>query len=119
MQHALTYPDDLKAIIPISTGARLRVHPKYLAICEEGIKDSDYFMKEYVESDYEHLGDQEIHWIQLEKRREVSQVQLAGDDAGVFLEHLVKVTQAEEKDRVREAGLQLALLPEHGRDFCH
>ena len=39
LQYALEHPEDLKALVLIGTGARLRVHPTVLATCEEGIKD--------------------------------------------------------------------------------
>jgi pimeloyl-ACP methyl ester carboxylesterase len=38
LMYALRYPQELKGIIIISSGARLRVHPRYLAPCEEAIK---------------------------------------------------------------------------------
>ncbi len=38
LMYALRYPQELKGIIIISSGARLRVHPAYLAPCEEAIK---------------------------------------------------------------------------------
>jgi pimeloyl-ACP methyl ester carboxylesterase len=38
LMYALRYPHELKGIIIISSGARLRVHPGYLAPCEEAIK---------------------------------------------------------------------------------
>lgn len=39
MRYALEYPEELKALILIGTGARLRVHPVYLAEYEAGVKD--------------------------------------------------------------------------------
>ena len=33
--YGLIYPDELKALILVGTGARLRVHPRYLAECED------------------------------------------------------------------------------------
>ena len=39
LQYAVNYPDELKAIITIGSGARLRVHPDYLAEDQEGIRD--------------------------------------------------------------------------------
>ncbi len=38
MMYALKYPQELKGIIIIGSGARLRVHPMFLAPCEEAIK---------------------------------------------------------------------------------
>ncbi|MBI4234208.1 MAG: alpha/beta hydrolase [Chloroflexi bacterium] len=37
--YALTYPEELKGIILVGTGARLRVHPDYLRQCEEASQD--------------------------------------------------------------------------------
>ncbi len=37
MTYALKYPKDLKAIVLVDTGARLRVHPRYLAQLEEAV----------------------------------------------------------------------------------
>ena len=36
--YALKYPEELKAIVLIGTGARLRVHAKYLKECEDGVE---------------------------------------------------------------------------------
>ncbi len=47
MDYALRYPEDLKALILIGTGARLRVHPMYLSWCEEGIKDKAGWLKNW------------------------------------------------------------------------
>ena len=33
--YGLSYPDELKALVLVGTGARLRVHPQYLAECED------------------------------------------------------------------------------------
>ena len=33
--YGLVYPDELKALVLVGTGARLRVHPRYLAECED------------------------------------------------------------------------------------
>ena len=35
--YALAYPEELKGIVLIGTGARLRVHPRYLKDCEDGV----------------------------------------------------------------------------------
>ena len=37
--YALNYPDELKGIVLVGTGARLRVAPKYLKASEDGIRD--------------------------------------------------------------------------------
>ena len=41
--YALTYPDDLKGLILIGTGARLRVHPMYLEALEKEKDDPGLF----------------------------------------------------------------------------
>lgn len=45
MDYGLRYRGDLKALILIGTGARLRVHPDYLALCEEGTRDIGVWME--------------------------------------------------------------------------
>lgn len=37
--YALRYPEELKGLILLGTGARLRVHPNYLKECEDGVAD--------------------------------------------------------------------------------
>lgn len=37
--YGLKYPDELKGIVLLGTGARLRVHPNYLKDCEDGLQD--------------------------------------------------------------------------------
>jgi pimeloyl-ACP methyl ester carboxylesterase len=39
--YALKYPDELKGIVLVGTGARLKVDPKYLKDCEDGIGGRD------------------------------------------------------------------------------
>jgi pimeloyl-ACP methyl ester carboxylesterase len=38
LMYALRYPQELKGIIIIGSGARLRVHPMFLTLCEEAIR---------------------------------------------------------------------------------
>jgi pimeloyl-ACP methyl ester carboxylesterase len=45
MDYGLRYPGDLKALILIGTGAKLRVHPDFLASCEEGTRDIGVWME--------------------------------------------------------------------------
>ena len=48
--YALQYPEELRGIILIGTGARLRVHPSYLKECEDGMKDPGrWFEKREIE----------------------------------------------------------------------
>ncbi|MBI4307925.1 MAG: alpha/beta hydrolase [Chloroflexi bacterium] len=39
LTYALKYPEEVKGLVLIGTGARLRVHPDYLAECEKAITD--------------------------------------------------------------------------------
>ena len=50
--YALKYPDNLKALILIATGARLRVHPDFLALMQVGIAEPSKWLKEFVEPMY-------------------------------------------------------------------
>ena len=52
LMYALRYPQELKGIIIIGSGARLRVHPIFLAPCEEAIKDNPRKWHELVEEMY-------------------------------------------------------------------
>jgi len=52
LMYALKYPQELKGIIIISSGARLRVHPMFLAPCEEAIKGNPREWYQLVEEIY-------------------------------------------------------------------
>jgi pimeloyl-ACP methyl ester carboxylesterase len=52
LMYALTYPRDLKGIIIIGSGARLRVHADFLAPCEEAIKGNGQKWHAMVEEMY-------------------------------------------------------------------
>jgi pimeloyl-ACP methyl ester carboxylesterase len=41
--YALTYPGDLKAVVTIGSGARLRVHPQFLEDLEKAVKDPSQY----------------------------------------------------------------------------
>jgi len=49
LMHALNYPKDVKALILISTGARLRVRPDLLKLIEDLIPAPDKWLKKVVE----------------------------------------------------------------------
>ncbi|MFC2047296.1 alpha/beta fold hydrolase [Chloroflexota bacterium] len=53
MTYALKYPNDLRAIVLVDTGARLRVHPRYLAQLEEAVNGN---LDEWVEWLRWHFG---------------------------------------------------------------
>jgi pimeloyl-ACP methyl ester carboxylesterase len=44
--YALKYPEDLKGIISVGSGARLRVHPMYLEELEKAIKEPSLFLEQ-------------------------------------------------------------------------
>ncbi|MCH8744506.1 MAG: alpha/beta hydrolase [Chloroflexi bacterium] len=47
LQYALLYPDELKGLILMGTGARLRVKPAFLKNCREpGVENSDWMMRQ-------------------------------------------------------------------------
>ena len=50
--YALRHPDELKGIIIIGSGARLKVHPTFLTPCEEAIKGNGQKWHELVEEMY-------------------------------------------------------------------
>jgi pimeloyl-ACP methyl ester carboxylesterase len=52
LMYALKYPQELKGIIIIGSGARLRVHPMFLAPCEEAIKGNPREWYQLVEEIY-------------------------------------------------------------------
>ena len=43
--YALRYPQELKGLILLGTGARLRVHPDYLKECEEGVANPNPWLE--------------------------------------------------------------------------
>lgn len=43
LQYALDYPEDLKAIVLIGSGARLKVHPNFLEMLEKAKQDIELF----------------------------------------------------------------------------
>ncbi len=45
MRYALQYPEELKGLILVGTGARLRVHPAYLEQCRESAADSPAWLQ--------------------------------------------------------------------------
>ncbi len=49
LMYALTYPGEVKALILVSTGARLRVHPDRLKLLENLIEAPDKWLKKMVE----------------------------------------------------------------------
>lgn len=52
LMYAIKYPQELKGIIVIGSGARLRVHPMVLTLCEEAIKGDPHKWHEMSEEMY-------------------------------------------------------------------
>jgi pimeloyl-ACP methyl ester carboxylesterase len=52
LMYSLRYPQELKGVIIVGSGARLRVHPRFLTPCEEAIKGSPQKWYELVEEMY-------------------------------------------------------------------
>jgi pimeloyl-ACP methyl ester carboxylesterase len=52
LMYALRYPQELRGIIIIGSGARLRVHPRYLAPCEEAIRGNSQEWYQVIEEIY-------------------------------------------------------------------
>ncbi len=50
--YALSYPKDVKALILIDTGARLRVSPKFIELLEDGINEPAAWLRNMVELPY-------------------------------------------------------------------
>ena len=48
--YALRYPEELKGIILMGTGARLKVHPDYLDLCREPGPDNTHWLKNHMKS---------------------------------------------------------------------
>jgi pimeloyl-ACP methyl ester carboxylesterase len=54
--YALNYPEELKALILIATGARLRVNPKFLKLLENGVSEPAIWLKYIVEPPYSRVA---------------------------------------------------------------
>jgi len=54
--YALSYPQDVKALILIDTGARLRVRPEFLKLLEDGIDAPAEWLKNIVEPPYSRVA---------------------------------------------------------------
>jgi len=54
--YALEYPKDVRALILIGTGARLRVAPEFLSLMRDGIKDPSGWLKNFIEPRYSRVA---------------------------------------------------------------
>jgi len=67
--YAVSYPEELKAIVLVGSGARLRVHPQFITELENGIKDKATWAKG-IEPRYALVDPKVAKWV-IEKRIEV------------------------------------------------
>ena len=96
LMYALKHPQDLKGIIIIGSGARLRVHPMYLATLEEAVKGNPWQWYQLLAED--HRLTPEDH------KREVIEKQRAIGPA-VMLSDLLCCDKLDLMDRVQEIKL--------------
>jgi len=68
--YALNHPDALKALILVATGAKLRVHPDFLAVMAAGIAEPTKWLKEFAEPIYARVSP-ELREIVIKKVAEV------------------------------------------------
>ena len=78
LMYALRYPQELQGIIIIGSGARLRVHPVFLAPCEEAIKGSPQKWYELVEEMYR-LTPQDYKREMVEKQKTIGPAVMLND----------------------------------------
>ena len=69
LQYGLQYPEEVKALVLISTGARLKVHPNYLRDLEEAVQDRTQWLKNR-EASHEFLPS-ELRKLFMEKAAEI------------------------------------------------
>jgi pimeloyl-ACP methyl ester carboxylesterase len=78
LTYALRYAEELKGIIVISSGARLRVHPRYLAACEEAIKGSREQWYQMIEEIYRFTPEEYRREI-VEKQKDIGPAVMLND----------------------------------------
>ena len=101
LMYALEYPEDLKGIIVISSGARLRVHSKYLIPCEKAIRGDPQEWYQFLE---------ELHRSNPEDyKREIIEKQKALGPA-VMLNDFLCCDKFDIMDRVHEIKLPTLII---------
>ncbi|MCK5213328.1 MAG: alpha/beta hydrolase [Dehalococcoidia bacterium] len=60
LQYALDYPQNVGGLILAGTGAKLRVAPHVLQAIENGIKDPDSWMREFIEPQLRYIVDRVV-----------------------------------------------------------
>ena len=101
LMYALKYPQELKGIIIIGSGARLRVHPTFLIPCEEAIKGNPQKWYELVEQMYRSTPE--------DYKREVLEKQKAIGPA-VMLNDFLCCDKFDIMDRVHEIKLPALII---------
>ena len=69
MRYALKYPEELRGLILLGTGARLRVHPQYLQRCREAGEDKTPWLEQHL--DYYQGVNDEVHPVLRQRASEV------------------------------------------------
>jgi pimeloyl-ACP methyl ester carboxylesterase len=101
MMYALRYPQELKGIIIIGSGSRLRVHPMFLTPCEEAIKGNGQKWHELVEEIYRSTTE--------DYKREVVEIQKSIGPA-VMLNDFLCCDKFDIMDRVHEIKLPALII---------
>jgi pimeloyl-ACP methyl ester carboxylesterase len=101
LSNALKYPQDLKGIIIIGSGARLRVHPTFLAPCQEAVGGNPGSWYQMVEEMYRLTPE--------DYRREVVEKQKAIGPA-VMLNDFLCCDKFDIMDRVHEIKLPALII---------
>jgi len=101
LTYALNYPQELKGIIVIGSGARLKVHPRFLAPCEEAIKGNSQHWDQLVEEIYRSAPE--------DYRREIVEKQKAIGPA-VMLNDFLCCDKLDIMDRVQEIKLPALII---------
>lgn len=101
LMYALRYPRELKGVIIIGSGARLKVHPAFLTPCEEAIKGNPQKWYELVEEMY--------RWTPEDYKREVMAKQKAIGPA-VMLNDFLCCDKFDIMDRVHEIKLPALII---------
>lgn len=95
MRYALKYPDELRGLILLGTGARLRVHPQYLQRCREPGEGNSPWLKQHL--NYYRAVDQEVYPALKQRAAEIG--------PAVELNDLMACDQFDLMDRISEINL--------------
>ena len=100
MSYALKYPEELRGLILLGTGARLRVHPNYLQRCQEPGEDNRPWLEQHLE--YYSEVQEEVYPVLRQRAAEMGPV--------VELNDLMACNQFDMMDRVGEIKLPTRVL---------